>query len=86
MSDPANTVSDDWITRDERRIMTVMLERPTSSTPIETPDGPPDFEAMCRTLLSTDVPVGYRAEIIRGNIVMSPWPPGYYYLVMESIR
>jgi len=66
--------------------MTVMLERPTSSTPIETPDGPPGFEAMCRTLLSMDVPDGYRAEIIGGNIVMSPWSKGYYYRVMESIR
>ena len=63
--------------------MTVMLERPT---PIETPDGPPDFEALCRTLLSMDVPDGYRAEIIRGSIVVSPWSKGYYYRVMESVR
>jgi hypothetical protein len=35
-------VGDDWITQQERHIMTVMLERPT---PIETLDGPPDFEA-----------------------------------------
>ncbi|WP_343070897.1 Uma2 family endonuclease [Streptomyces bathyalis] len=60
-----------------------MLDRPT---PIETPDGPPDFEAMCRTLLSMDVPDGYRAEIIRGSIVVSPWSRGFYYRVMESIR
>ncbi|WP_314172355.1 Uma2 family endonuclease [Streptomyces winkii] len=66
--------------------MTVMLERPTSPTPIETPDGPPGFEALCRTLLSMDVPDGYRAEIIRGNIVVSPWSRAYYYVVMESIR
>jgi Uma2 family endonuclease len=63
--------------------MTVMLERPT---PIETPDGPPDFEALCRTLLSMEVPDGYRAEIIRGSIVVSPWSKGYYFRVMESIR
>lgn len=63
--------------------MTVMLERPT---PIETPDGPPDFEALCRTLLSMEVPDGYRAEIIRGSIVMSPWSRGFYFRVMESIR
>ncbi|WP_338057931.1 Uma2 family endonuclease [Streptomyces abyssalis] len=63
-----------------------MLERPTSSTPIETPDGPPGFEALCRTLLSMDVPDGYRAEIIGGNIVMSPWSKGYYFGVMEAIR
>jgi hypothetical protein len=52
-------VGDDWITQQERHIMTVMLERPT---PIETLDGPPDFEAPCRTLLSMDVPDGYQAE------------------------
>ncbi|WP_368073131.1 Uma2 family endonuclease [Streptomyces sp. WMMB 322] len=63
-----------------------MLERPTPSTPIETPDGPPGFEAMCRTLLSMDVPDGYRAEIIGGNIVMSPWSRGFYMPVMRSAR
>ncbi|SCK19100.1 Putative restriction endonuclease [Streptomyces sp. WMMB 714] len=63
--------------------MTVMLERPT---PIETPDGPPEFEALCRTLLSMDVPDGYRAEIIRGSIVVSPWSKAYYFQVMESVR
>lgn len=63
--------------------MTVMLERPT---PIETPDGPPDFEALCRTLLSMEVPDGYRAEIIRGSIVMSPWSRGFYLPVMRSLR
>jgi hypothetical protein len=76
-------VGDDWITQQERRIMTVMLERPT---PIETPDGPPDFEALCRTLLSMDVPDGYRAEIIRGSIVVSPWSKGFYLPVMRSVR
>jgi Uma2 family endonuclease len=81
-----NTLGDGWITQEERRIMTVVLERPTSPTPIETPYGPPDFEALCRTLLSMDVPDGYRAEIIGGNIVMSPWSKAYYYRGMESIR
>lgn len=63
--------------------MTVMLERPT---PMETPDGPPEFEALCRTLLSMDVPDGYRAEIIRGSIVVSPWSKAYDFQVMESVR
>lgn len=57
-----------------------------SPPPIETPDGPPDFEALCRTLLSMDVPDGYRAEIIRGNIVMSPWSRGFYMPIMRSVR
>ncbi|WP_308290516.1 Uma2 family endonuclease [Streptomyces marispadix] len=60
-----------------------MLERPT---PIETPDGPPDFEALCRTLLSMEVPDGYRAEIIRGSIVVSPWSRAFYLSVMRSVR
>ncbi len=63
--------------------MTVMLERPT---PMETPDGPPEFEALCRTLLSMDVPDGYRAEIIRGSIVVSPWSKAYDFQAMESVR
>lgn len=63
--------------------MTVMLERPT---PMETPDGPPDFEALCRTLLTMEVPDGYRAEIIRGSIVVSPWSQGFYLPIMRSIR
>lgn len=63
--------------------MTVMLERPT---PIETPDGPPGFEALCRTLLRMEVPDGYRAEVIRGSIVMSPWSKGFYLPIMRSVR
>jgi len=31
------------------------------------------------------VPPGYRVEIIRGNIVLSPWPPGYYAGVMDRV-
>jgi hypothetical protein len=33
-----------------------------------------------------DVPGGYRAEIIGGNIVMSPWPKGYYLRLTRSLR
>jgi Uma2 family endonuclease len=32
------------------------------------------------------VPPGYRVEIIKGNIVLSPWPPGYYARVMTRVR
>ena len=63
--------------------MTVMLERPT---PIETPDGPARFQELCRTLLTMDVPDGYRAEIIRGSIVVSPWSQRFYLPIMRSIR
>lgn len=63
--------------------MTVMLERPNA---IDVPDGPARFQALCRTLLTMDVPDGYRAEIIGGNIVMSPWSKGYYLPIMRSLR
>ncbi|MCZ7460382.1 Uma2 family endonuclease [Streptomyces sp. WMMC940] len=62
--------------------MTLMLERPTT---IEAARGTPQFEALCDTLLSMEVPDGYRAEIVRGNIVMSPWSRGFYLPVMESV-
>ncbi|MEU3191376.1 Uma2 family endonuclease [Streptomyces sp. NPDC006992] len=70
--------------------MTETLERPTARTtpmtPIETPEGPPRYQALFRTLLTMEVPEGYRAEIIGGNIVMSPWSKGYYLRVMRSLR
>ncbi|MBO8195807.1 Uma2 family endonuclease [Streptomyces oryzae] len=64
--------------------MTVMLER---STAIETPDEPDgSFDALLGTLLAMDVPEGFRAEIIGGNIVMSPWSKGYYLRATRSLR
>ncbi|WP_369201185.1 Uma2 family endonuclease [Streptomyces sp. PU-14G] len=61
-----------------------MLDRPTA---IETPEVPEDsFQALFRTLMTMEVPDGYRAEIIGGNIVMSPWSKGYYLRVMRSLR
>ncbi|MFE7772747.1 Uma2 family endonuclease [Streptomyces sp. NPDC057445] len=63
--------------------MTLMLERPTT---IEVPHGSPRFEALCRTLLTMEVPDGYRAEIVGGNIVMSPWSRKFYSPIMRSIR
>ncbi|MGW7367802.1 Uma2 family endonuclease [Streptomyces sp. NPDC054841] len=63
--------------------MTLMLERPMT---IEIPHGSPLFEALCQTLLTMEVPDGYRAEIVGGNIVMSPWSRGFYLPIMESIQ
>ncbi|MFJ9657248.1 Uma2 family endonuclease [Streptomyces griseoflavus] len=60
--------------------MTVMAERPTT-----TGTGPDSFEGLLRTLDELDVPDGYKAEIIRGNIVVSPWSKGYYLDVMELV-
>ncbi|MEU5524262.1 Uma2 family endonuclease [Streptomyces sp. NPDC047860] len=60
--------------------MTVMAERPmTGGTESDS------FEDLLRTLDELDVPDGYKAEIIRGNIVVSPWSKGYYLDVMELV-
>ncbi|WP_324610782.1 Uma2 family endonuclease [Streptomyces acidiscabies] len=55
-----------------------MTERPMSDTE------PYDFEALLTTLDELDVP-GYRAEIVQGSIVLSPWSRGYYVKVMQLI-
>jgi Uma2 family endonuclease len=60
--------------------MTVMIERPTISS-----TEPHSFEAMLDDLDRLDVLDGYKAEIIRGSIVMSPWSKGYYLDVMELV-
>ncbi|MFI2613567.1 Uma2 family endonuclease [Streptomyces sp. NPDC018584] len=60
--------------------MTVMLERPTT-------DGtdPHRFEELRRALEELSVPAGFNAEIIRGNIVVSPWSKAYYLDVMDLV-
>ncbi|MEU6523716.1 Uma2 family endonuclease [Streptomyces sp. NPDC046924] len=60
--------------------MTLMAERPMISG-----TEPHDFEELLDTLDELDVPDGYKAEIIRGNIVVSPWSKGYYLDVMELV-
>ncbi|MEU6354420.1 Uma2 family endonuclease [Streptomyces sp. NPDC047072] len=59
--------------------MTLMAERPVMS--IE----PGGFEEMLDVLEELRVPDGYKAEIIRGNIVVSPWSKGYYNRVMRLV-
>ncbi|WP_405885610.1 Uma2 family endonuclease [Streptomyces sp. NBC_01136] len=44
-----------------------------------------EFEALLDTLDELRVPDGYKAEIIRGNIVESPWSKGYYVRVMNLV-
>ncbi|GHC42618.1 Uma2 family endonuclease [Streptomyces flavofungini] len=60
--------------------MTVMLERPTTSG-----TDPDRFEDLCKALDELHVPDGFKAEIIRGNIVVSPWSKAYYLDVMDLI-
>ncbi|MFD3617031.1 Uma2 family endonuclease [Streptomyces sp. NPDC058676] len=62
--------------------MTLMAERPiTISGTTESPS----FEDLLGALDELYVPDGYKAEIIKGNIVVSPWSKGYYLKVMELI-
>ncbi|MET7733812.1 Uma2 family endonuclease [Streptomyces sp. NPDC005402] len=61
--------------------MTLMAERPVISG--TTPRS--GFEDMLNVLEELKVPDGYKAEIIRGNIVVSPWQKAYYLRVMELI-
>ncbi|MHC5906836.1 Uma2 family endonuclease [Streptomyces sp. S6] len=59
--------------------MTLMTERPTMND-----TEPYDFEVLLATLDELDVP-GFRAEIVGGSIVLSPWSKGYYLDVMELV-
>ncbi|MDN3026424.1 Uma2 family endonuclease [Streptomyces sp. S.PB5] len=61
--------------------MTLMTERPTISG-----TEPRSFEALLDDLDELIVPDGYKAEIISGSIVLSPWSKGYYEDVMEVVR
>jgi hypothetical protein len=60
--------------------MTLMAERLTMNGTV-----PPSFEDLLDDLDRLDVLDGYKAEIIRGTIVMSPWPQGYYTRVMNLV-
>ncbi|MCG7203746.1 Uma2 family endonuclease [Streptomyces arenae] len=60
--------------------MTLMTERPTISG-----TEPDSFEDLLDALDELDVPDGYKAEIIKGSIVLSPWSKGYYTRVMRLV-
>ncbi|NNN38268.1 Uma2 family endonuclease [Streptomyces sp. S3(2020)] len=60
--------------------MTLMTERPTISG-----TEPRSFEALLDDLDVLIVPDGYKAEVIRGSIVLSPWSKGYYTRVMRLV-
>ncbi|MGC9538423.1 Uma2 family endonuclease [Streptomyces sp. UG1] len=54
-------------------------------------DGPPAeasdaFEDMLRIVEELDTPDGYKAELIRGKIVVSPWSRLRYLRPMRSLR
>ncbi|MFF3622516.1 Uma2 family endonuclease [Streptomyces sp. NPDC002467] len=59
-----------------------MIER---ATPIEQ-TAPPTFETLLRTVEEMDTPDGFKAELIRGKIVVSPWSMRRYYRPMRALR
>jgi len=61
--------------------MTLMTERPITISGTE----PPSFEGLLDALDQLDLPDGYKAEIIKGNIVVSPWSKAYYADVMDLV-
>ncbi|MFD5419758.1 Uma2 family endonuclease [Streptomyces sp. NPDC127069] len=44
------------------------------------------FEDALRTVEEMDTPDGYKAELIRAKIVVSPWPEPRAFLPMKSLR
>ncbi|MEU1307929.1 Uma2 family endonuclease [Streptomyces cinnamoneus] len=69
--------------------MAVMVETPREAfQPISDDEPKTEFEQLCHDLkqANEDLPIGYRAEIIGGNIVMSPWSKGRYLSILNSLR
>lgn len=62
--------------------MTIMIERPASAD--ASPSG--DFDSQLRIVEELDTPDGYKAELIRGKIVVSPWSKLRHLLPMRSLR
>ncbi|MFD9102956.1 hypothetical protein ACFVZN_18005, partial [Streptomyces virginiae] len=60
-----------------------MIER---ATPIETSPAPPDFEDLLRTVAEMGTPDGFKAELIRGKIVVSPFSRLRYSRRMRLLR
>lgn len=65
-----------------RTAVTIMIERPAAMDA----SGSGDFEDMLRTVEELDTPDGYKAELIRGKIVVSPWSKLRDKQVMKSLR
>ncbi|MFJ9548845.1 Uma2 family endonuclease [Streptomyces erythrochromogenes] len=60
-----------------------MIER---ATPIDALSAPPAFEDLLRTAAEMDTPDGYKAELIRGKIVVSPFSRLRYSRPMRLLR
>jgi hypothetical protein len=74
--------SGDTLCNHWRIVVTIMTERPPAI------DAPPtgSFEEMLRIVEELDTPAGYKAELIRGKIVVSLWSKLRYRKVMKSLR
>lgn len=63
--------------------MTSMIERPMAMEPTPTAGA---FEDLLRIVEQLDTPDGYKAELIRGKIVVSPWSKLRHKRAMKSLR
>jgi Uma2 family endonuclease len=68
-----------------RTVVTIMTERPAA---IEGPavEASEEFEDLLRIIEELDTPDGYKAELIRGKIVVSPWSKLRYLRPMRKLR
>ncbi|MBT2478100.1 Uma2 family endonuclease [Streptomyces sp. ISL-94] len=60
-----------------------MIER---ATPMDALSAPPTFESLLRTVEEMNTPDGFKAELIRGKIVVSPWSKLRYVRPMRALR
>lgn len=79
---PALPWSRDAPCTQRRTAVTPMIERPATIDA----SGSGDFEDMLRTVEELDTPDGYKAELIRGKIVVSPWSKLRYKRAVKSLR
>lgn len=63
--------------------MTIMTER---ATPIETLSEAPTFEDLLRMVAEMNTPDGFKAELIRGKIIVSPFSKLRYSRRMRRLR
>lgn len=66
--------------------MTAILERPMTTDAPDAEEPLEGFDDLLRTTEELDTPDGFKAELIRGKIVGSPWSRPSYKLYMRSLR
>lgn len=69
--------------KQRRTAVTSMIERPMAIGPTPAAGA---FEDLLRTVEELETPDGYKAELIRGKIVVSPWSRLRYKKAMKSLR